>query len=164
MSLHFVTGHFLFFPFLYVRYIHHLLGDIIIIIIIIIYLLPPVTPLPSPLPLSIKPTAIPTAQSSSVKMQHFPYFLSNTGSVSLYNTHTHISTFYLPLHISPLWTHSSLSYPIILFIFKPPIHSTSPQFSFSWCFMMKIILLSGNHFSFHIFKPDIFPPLSKATV
>ena len=127
MSLHFVTGHFLFFPFLYVRYIHHLLGDIIIIIIII-FLLPPVTHLPTPLPHSIKPTAIPTAQSSSVKLQHFPYFVSNTGSVSLYNTHTHIFRHFIsPSTFPPLWTHLSLSYPIIRFISKPPIHSTSPS-------------------------------------
>ena len=71
---------------------------------------------------------------------------------------THLSTFLISISTSPcLWTHSSLPYHLTPSISKPPIHSTSPQFSYSWCCMMMIILLlSPSHFSFESFKQDIF--------
>jgi hypothetical protein len=81
------------------------------------------------------------------------------GGVSPCNTHTHTHTRtfrqFTSISTSPcMWTHSSSYSPLIPYIPKPPVQSTSPQFSYSCCCMM-FILLSSIHFSFHSFKSDI---------
>jgi len=50
--------------------------------------------------------------------------------------------------IDSTYVHLLLSYPLIPSISKPPIQSTSPQFSYSYR-SMKSILLSSSHLSFH---------------
>ena len=86
--------------------------------------------------------------------------------LSVYITHTHTRTHILQhfIYNSPsayLCPHSSLSYPLIPLISKPPIQSTSPQFSYSWCLMM-FILLSSSHF-FPLLSqifPRLFPKIT----
>jgi hypothetical protein len=73
---------------------------------------------------------------------------------------THTNTHLLPhfKYTSPsafLWTHSSLSYPLIPPISKPPIQSTSPQFSYLW-YLIMFILLFSSHLRFPILSQIFF--------
>jgi hypothetical protein len=64
--------------------------------------------------------------------------------LSASQTHTLIFRHLIYTSVSAcLLARSSLSYPSISPISKAPIQSTSPKFSYSWCFMLFILLSSS---------------------
>ena len=74
----------------------------------------------------------------------------------LSTTHTENFRHFISNPSAPcMWTHSSMSYPLITSISKIQTQNTFPQFSYSWCCFM-LIFLSSSRFQFHNFKSEIF--------
>jgi hypothetical protein len=89
-------------------------------------------------------------------------FLGNQYRRCLSTTHTYPSIFFSTSKPACLWAHSSLSYPSTLPISKPPVQSPSPQFYYSWCWMM-FILLSSSHLCFQVLSQifsRVFPKIT----